>query len=258
MTALIKTIGFGILVSLLIPQAHAFTLSGTDPDVKGWANHTVSFKLNTANCPANIDTVIEDAMRVWNAVPSTDLIVEQRGLTTTTETQLSAGTATDVPVIICDTAFSAHSGAGGNNIPGVARVATPAPGGNMSYGYLLINVEPGSTGNISTLNATTVSIVLAHEIGHVLGLGHSPDVNALMYFDASAKLNLSLGRDDIDGISYLYPRNELNGKAFGCAMTGEIGGGGPWTYWKLVALALLLGLPLSVVVGLKKLTKVRS
>ena len=55
-------------------------------------------------------------------------------------------------------------------------------------------------------------------MGHTLGLGHSQDLNALMYYDESLKQNLALAQDDIDGITYLYPRNELgNDKTMGCS-----------------------------------------
>jgi hypothetical protein len=47
--------------------------------------------------------------------------------------------------------------------------------------------------------------VLAHEIGHAFGLGHSENSDALMYFRTVEK-RVRLGQDDIDGVSYLYPK----------------------------------------------------
>jgi Matrixin len=46
--------------------------------------------------------------------------------------------------------------------------------------------------------------VLLHENGHVAGLGHSADTNAVMYAYYSG-LRRVLSQDDIDGISFLYP-----------------------------------------------------
>lgn len=243
-------------LSLVSLTVHAFTLMGgaTSGELEGWSNRTVSFKLNTAHCPANIDSILEDAMAVWNSVPSSDLIVEQRGLTTTTVAQLAAGTATDVPVIICDPTFSTNSGTAGNGVPAVARVAVPVNGGPLTYAYLLINVQPGAPGNILSQDADQVKIGLAHELGHVLGLGDTMDRNALMSFDSSARRKLSLGQDDIDGITYLYPRNELNGKAMGCGMVTETSGrGGPPTAWQALAMLLFFGLPMMVFARLKQL-----
>jgi hypothetical protein len=48
--------------------------------------------------------------------------------------------------------------------------------------------------------------VLAHELGHVLGLGHSPDSSALMapyaHFDGRGAF---LGPDDLAGLRFIYP-----------------------------------------------------
>ncbi len=46
--------------------------------------------------------------------------------------------------------------------------------------------------------------VIGHENGHVVGLGHSNDPNALMY-PSYLGARCDLGQDDIDGISSLYP-----------------------------------------------------
>jgi hypothetical protein len=46
--------------------------------------------------------------------------------------------------------------------------------------------------------------VLLHENGHVAGLGHSADTNAVMYAYYGG-LRRELHQDDIDGISFLYP-----------------------------------------------------
>lgn len=93
-----------------------------------------------------------------------------------------------------------------------------------------------------------MQVVLAHEIGHILGLGHSHDSNALMYFDASAKNTLRLAQDDIDGLTYLYPRDELGGDNLlgGC---GRISPPKPPNNTGLLLLLLLL--PFSVAFSLR-------
>jgi hypothetical protein len=48
--------------------------------------------------------------------------------------------------------------------------------------------------------------VLTHEVGHFLGLDHSPDASAVMYFQYSAgDLNRALQPDDIAGLCAIYP-----------------------------------------------------
>lgn len=69
--------------------------------------------------------------------------------------------------------------------------------------------------------------ILAHEIGHAIGLGHSPVKDSLMYY-ATVSQRKFLGRDDIDGISYLYPKQQ---PALGCGtvdINHSNGGGSDW------------------------------
>ena len=48
---------------------------------------------------------------------------------------------------------------------------------------------------------------IAHELGHAIGLGHSPVTDSLMYFKTVPKRRY-LGWDDVDGVTYLYPMDQ--------------------------------------------------
>ncbi|KJR40152.1 secreted protein containing Peptidase M10A and M12B, matrixin and adamalysin domain protein [Candidatus Magnetoovum chiemensis] len=55
-------------------------------------------------------------------------------------------------------------------------------------------------------NGKNAEEVLAHELGHTLGVGHTTDNTALMYPYAHGDgRGGQLAQDDIDGITYLYP-----------------------------------------------------
>jgi hypothetical protein len=234
------------LTSFISSISFSFTLnSSTNPNLEGWSGGDVQLLVNTANCPANIDVVgiIKDSVSIWNNVPTSSIKVSYGGSTTST-------VASSPTTVYCETNFQAVVGADQNFVPGAASVSTT--GGRISQGILYLNVSAGNA-NIANFDQTILKVILAHEIGHILGLGHSGSTNSLMYFDASARQKLSLSQDDIDGISYLYPSNEFSDSKFaGCGLVKNLpppkGGG-------IILLMLILSLPILVSVRFRNLFK---
>lgn len=199
-----------LLFCFSIP-AFSFTLnSSSNPNFKGWSSKDIDFAINTTNCPANVQGMMDTVFDIWRNVAGTNVELKLTGTTSST-------TYANPITIYCETNFNAITGADENSVPGVGGL-TPAGADHPTGGVLILNVSAG-TGNINNYNSTSLKIILAHEVGHVLGLGHSEDSSALMYYDASAKDTFSLAQDDIDGLSYLYPRNELGKDGLmGCGM----------------------------------------
>ena len=223
-----KHLFLGLLI-FSTQASFAWTLNSQYPEQRGWAQRPLVFHVNRSDCPDDLDVYLNQAVALWNSVAESSLKVEIGSDTSNTIAQLWAGTATDVPMIACDPNFSATASVDGNSIPGVGflRGSSLNP---VTNGGLLLNVEPGKTADINDLNATLVAVVVAHEIGHVLGIGHTSDKGALMYYDATAKKNLSLSQDDQDAVSFLYPRNEIKNLDLigGCGTIGSLAkGSGP-------------------------------
>lgn len=187
----------------------AFTLSSSsNSSMKGWDTKTLTFHLNPQNCPSDIRSLIEDAMDLWNSVSSSHLTLELGSDTSVTPAQAIAGTAADTPAIVCDASFgTTFSSADPDYVAGVGFNSTGS-GNNIVYGALALNYQSGAQASLANFDAMSAKIVIAHELGHVLGLGHSEDSSSLMYYDIGSKTNLSFSEDDYNGIIYLYGRDE--------------------------------------------------
>ena len=81
-------------------------------------------------------------------------------------------------------------------------VPNSVAGQNIISATLLINDRAGN--QFATKSRAEQISILAHEIGHAIGLGHSPVKDSLMYYQSIAT-RFRLGWDDIDGVTYLYP-----------------------------------------------------
>lgn len=186
--------------------------------IQGWSAEELSINVNYANCPVP-DSVLDDALdaaiEAWNGVPTARLKLK-RGTSATDVATFTGGTATDVPVLLCDPNLGTTLGTDVDNIPGVAVQIQGNP--NIFYGGILLNAQAGAGAEISNLSDLELQITLAHELGHILGLGHSSTSSALMYFNVSTKTELLVMDDDKDGLSYLYPSN------FGCVAVHRAGG----------------------------------
>lgn len=228
------------------PAAHSFTLnSSNNPNLKGWANGEITLTLNDSNCPAGIDVaaIVSEAAEIWNNVPTSAVKVRLGDDTTST-------TWTSTPTVYCETNFQALLGADQNAVPGAAAVDGST--GQITRGILFLNASAGA-GNIAHFDPTKLKIILAHEIGHIVGLGHSASSSALMFYDATARKEFRLSQDDMDGVTYLYPSDELkNGTLAGCGLIEKPTGPGDGDL--LAALATLL-IPLAFWMGLRKTEK---
>lgn len=222
-------------------QSSAFTLVTTDSEYRGWQNPEVTFNVNTANCPASVDVpgLITEAASVWNNIATSRVKISYSGATTSTA-------ASNPVTIYCETNFSGYG-----DVDTIPAVAGPGSVGHYAVvGIMRLNASAGAA-NIASFNRELLLVIIAHEMGHVLGLGHSQDPSALMYYNAGAKTNFALAQDDIDGMTYLYPRDELgDDKMMGCGQVASTSPKPPRGSL-LAILAVLMLLPLSVYTKLR-------
>lgn len=203
---------FIALIVLTGSSATAFTLIGSAGN-KGFANPKITIEINSAGCPAGLDlrSLVSDAVEAWNGVVTSNLELSVGGDTTNTG-------ASFPPVAYCDSSISGNTlGEGGN---------TGSASGILTAGFLRLNTNSGSAGYILNQTYDRQVIVSAHELGHMFGLGHTTEGYSLMHYSIGSKTDLGLSQDDIDGITFLYPRDELAGDDMlgGCGSIGPAGG----------------------------------
>ncbi len=219
-----------------LQNAQAFTMN-IPSTALGWDTNTLQVDVDYTGCSISQDALnaaIDEGFAVWNAVSTSRLTVKRGDAVTLIASDVFNKVTPGNPVIICDANFSTTAGFDGNYVPAVTMVNKIAEDtSRIAFAFMLLNGQAKKAANIKNLPATLLAVVIAHEMGHILGLGHSVDVNALMYYDASDKAEVRLSMDDVDGVTYLYPRQELsNSKLFGCASVAAVNGsnglgGGP-------------------------------
>lgn len=174
----------------------------------------------------------------WNAVPTSSLRLKAGGFVASGANDINNDrlcAPTDLPcingateplippvtdIIIACNDNPANFGTGNTN--NVLAVTVPNHFASKKIVGAVILINDSSV--FGTLSHSDKISVLAHEIGHAIGLGHAENKNkeSLMYYK-TVDLRRSLAQDDIDGVSYLYPV-----KTDGCGLfTGTISTNGP-------------------------------
>ena len=153
----------------------------------------------------------------WNKTPTSRFKMRQ-GSIVTADAKYKTGviclpddntcSATGAPPVTNDILIACNQNA--TNFPastGVLAITVPnnISGSTIIGSVILLNDT--ATTYLKNKNRTEKISVIAHEIGHAFGLGHSPVKDSLMYY-STIDLRTNLGADDMDGITYLYPKNQ--------------------------------------------------
>ena len=203
----------------------------------------------------------EAADLYWNRVHTSSLELargEIQSVSTDFQTGLvcsnapaSTCTINSALVVSSDILISCNNnGTNFSNSPSVLGVTVPNNVSGQTINGALILVNDQGSNSFAGLSRQERIAVIAHEIGHAVGLGHSSFDNNLMYFQSVAT-RIALGWDDVDGITYLYPVEQpfddcggvpLIGPSSGSHDGHNHGGGSGPTKSKKTLLILLAGL----------------
>ncbi|XP_046456168.1 uncharacterized protein LOC124203539 [Daphnia pulex] len=99
----------------------------------------------------------------------------------------------------CDDPFI--DGPGGT----LAHAAHPINGGDAHF-------DESETWTLDSVKGTNLFQVATHEFGHSLGLEHTNNTAAVMYFAYEYRSDFKLDKDDIEGVQELYGQNQFSRK----------------------------------------------
>lgn len=211
-----KTVSKFIFLLIAGLNINAFTLVGSA--LATYDDSTISVYIGDASC-ADLDDSPEDLRdltqkavdKFWNKVSTSELELDVKGLKNVDSSfytdQICSSGGTCVPevdegvLIVCNSNGTTFSSAG--------KLAVTLP--NNTSGTTLVGsiiaINAISTTKWNDLSENEKISAIAHEIGHAFGLGHSQYKDSLMYA-SSIEGRKRLGRDDWDGATYLYPKNQ--------------------------------------------------
>jgi len=224
-----------ILITLLLisTQSFAYTLNNNFGAAFSSNEVRVTVDEQTTCVDLNLtvyelsDMVKKAASTYWNTVPTSALEVKSSGFNQAV-TNINSG------VLCAPTDDTCISSAGINIIPPVDGIVIGCNDNNANFdtSHVLAVTVPNNfsgrkiKGAVVLLNTNSAALknlsyndkvaVIAHELGHALGLGHTDDKAAIMYY-RTIDQRKKLGEDDMRGISYLYPiKLDFGGLLGGC------------------------------------------
>jgi hypothetical protein len=195
----------------LVGQAYVQNRTPTDGFVH-WTNNisVIDIFVNSSNTQSfstsTADSIVGDAIAQWNG--KSRLTLRQYSTAATAQDNLNEVYFSTDPNLF----------GGGSMVVGVTQVYFKNNTGEIIEADILLNDNYGFSTN--QLASNYLGNVITHEMGHLLGLGHSQVIGSTMFYSLSRGQN-QLDPDDKAGIYSIYP----NGDSTKASLTGKMIGG---------------------------------
>lgn len=219
-----KLLLFVTLLALPLSDALSFTLStssGAAFDIESGKEVVVNVEDGGGSCDLGLtptellDMAVDAASKFWNRAPTSGLKITRGRVVDVANFHADDLCSPDSPCTPTSTFKHSHQlligcNENASNFPSNVILGLTVPTRvsfkKIQSAAVLLNGRAGSV--FLTMSYDNQRAVVAHEMGHALGLGHSPVTDSLMYYQ-SVPTRESLGEDDIDGITYLYPKTQV-------------------------------------------------
>jgi hypothetical protein len=206
---------------LIGPQCYAFTFNTSS--AAAFSNPEVSIVVADGACdeigitPTELAQMLTQASeQYWNKAPTSRLKLKVDGVVAKPAAFFNEALCSSISATGCIpnanlissagivVACNSNTSVGMFSSTGILALSAPnnVNGRQIVSSLILINNAPQTS--FATKDRSEQIAVLAHELGHAIGLGHSPVTDSLMFF-RSVPTRRNLGGDDVDGVSYLYP-----------------------------------------------------
>lgn len=235
------------LITLLLFSNHILGFSLVSNPATKFSTDEITVNVSSDDCSSAgitttvlLDLVEEAADEYWNTVTTSALVIKRGSAVSTalngvtTVGAAAALTTANTIIVGCSTNTTLFPTPGSDSTLGVGGIGTFSDG---IKGAFLVNAN----GNFVNQGQAEKLATIAHELGHALGLGHSSDPVALMYYAVGGKVQERLTMDDKDGITYLYPNEDVVPASCGTISYTNGDGGGSFLMMSLLFLVMLLG-----------------
>lgn len=194
-----------------------------------FAQNTVNVRVASNTTCVNAGTSVDELVEMispaindyWNTVTMSRLRLENGGTLETSDNNFNVGKLCNVEtddlcidngglipkvteiVITCNSDLVDNFSGGKDSTAHAIALPNNISGNGIAGSVIIINNTASSP--FQALSYQQKVWVLAHEIGHAIGIGHTTSDANLMYYTLSPE-RFALGPDDVMAMSYLYPK----------------------------------------------------
>lgn len=201
-----------ILIFFLLISLNSYSWTYNPNTGRGFSSNNIDIYIANTSCTkAGFTTsqyvnLIKGAVKkYWNAVPTSALYLDVKGIDSSID--ITGDDHDDALIKTKNNTILAGCNESADDFTnsGILGSAQMQCNGDTCKAVLILNANDAS--KLDTKSESEVEAIIAHEIGHAIGIGHTEISHSLMYFSVGGKYQKWLSMDDINAVSALYPHD---------------------------------------------------